>query len=201
MHKRVLGTRRVSGNSLVAQSASITTRDQPLHFSDTANFALIRCNAPLLQAKEGSHLSDLFFSILQTNAHLDGLLFGLLGSDVAELSTVLGERVAQGAGTRVSNYVNPMHPNDEPDQPAKRVDCTFSSQRVRAHGRGLKKEEVKVSSSDEEESTPLVQGKKRKTTASPSGTERKRKAAKAAKPQAAEEGLMLSSESVSDLPE
>ena len=26
-----------------------------------------------------------------------------------------------------------MYPNDEPDQPAKRVDCTFSSQRVQAH--------------------------------------------------------------------
>ena len=95
-HKRVLGTRRVSVNSLLVQAASITTRDQPLHFSDTANFALIRCTAPLLQAKEGSHLSDLFFSILQTNPHLDGFLFDLLGSDVAELSTVLGERVAKG---------------------------------------------------------------------------------------------------------
>ena len=49
-HKRVLGTRRVSGNSLVVQAASITTCDQPLHFFDSANFALIRCTAALLQA-------------------------------------------------------------------------------------------------------------------------------------------------------
>ena len=118
-HKRVLGTRRVSGNSLVVQAASITTRDQPLHFSDAANFALIRCTVPLLEAREGNHLSVLFLSILQTNPHLDGFLFDLLGSDVAQLATVLGEPVAKGAGTRVSNYVNPMYPNAEPDQPVK----------------------------------------------------------------------------------
>ena len=92
-HKRVLGTRRVSGNSLVVQAASITTLDQPLQFADTANFALIRCTAPLLEGREGSHLSDPFCSILQTNPHLDGFLFDLLGSDVAELAMVLGERV------------------------------------------------------------------------------------------------------------
>ena len=40
-NKRVLGTRRVSGNSLVVQAASITTLDQPLHFAVTTNFALI----------------------------------------------------------------------------------------------------------------------------------------------------------------
>ena len=59
-HKRVLGTRRVSGNSPVVQAASITTRDQPLHFFDTANFALIRCAAHLLQARDGSCLCDVF---------------------------------------------------------------------------------------------------------------------------------------------
>ena len=46
--------------------------------------------------------------------------------------------------------------------------------------------EVQVSPS-EGESTSLVQGKRRKTTASPSGTKNS-KAAKAAKPQAAEDG-------------
>ena len=50
-------------------------------------------------------------------------------------------------------------------------------------------------SSSEEKSTPLQQGKKKKTTASPGGT-KKSKAAKIAKPQAAEERLMLSSKSV-----
>ena len=129
----MLGTRRVSGHSLGVQAASITTRHQPLRFADTANFALIRCTTPLLQAREGSHLSDLFFSILQTNPHVDGFLFDLLGSDVAELATVLGEHVAKGAGTRVSNYVNPMYPDDEPDQLVKRVCCPFSSQRLRAY--------------------------------------------------------------------
>ena len=65
---------------------------------------------------------------------------------------------------------------------------------TKRYGRGLKKEEVQGSSS-EEESTPVAQGKKRKTTASPSGT-KKSKVAKATKPQTASEGLMLSSESV-----
>ena len=96
------------------------------------------CNAlgggpPCLKKREWSHLSDLFFPILQTNPHLDGFLFDLLGSDVAERSTALGERVTKGASTCVSNFLNPMYPNDEPDQPFKRVDCTFSSQRGGAH--------------------------------------------------------------------
>ena len=52
-----------------------------------------------------------------------------------------------------------------------------------------------MSSAEQEEPTPLTQDKKRKTTASPIGTEES-KAAKAAKPQAAEEGLMVSSGSV-----
>ena len=132
-HKRVVGTRRVAGNSLVVQAASITTVDQPVSFAETANFALIRCCAPLLKAREGCHLSDLLFSILQTNPHLDGFLFDLSLADTNDLSKVLGERVAKGAGTRVANFVNPMYPDDEPEQPVKRVGCTFSSQKVRAY--------------------------------------------------------------------
>ena len=100
-HKRVVGTRRVAGNSLVVQAASITTVDQPVSFAETANFALIRCCAPLLKAREGCHLSDLLFSTLQTNPHLDGFLFDLSFADTNDLSKVLGERVAKGAGTRV----------------------------------------------------------------------------------------------------
>ena len=132
-HKRVVGTRRVAGNSLVVQAASITTVDQPVSFAETANFALIRCCAPVLKAREGCHLSDLLFSILQTNPHLDGFLFDLSFADTNDLSKVLGERVAKGAGTRVANFVNPMYPDNEPEQPVKRVGCTFSSQKVRAY--------------------------------------------------------------------
>ena len=132
-HKRVVGTRRVAGNSLVVQAASITTVDQPVSFAETANFALIRCCAPLLKAREGCHLSDLLFSTLQTNPHLDGFLFDLSFADTNDLSKVLGERVAKGAGTRVANFVNPMYPDNEPEQPVKRVGCTFSSQKVRAY--------------------------------------------------------------------
>ena len=87
-HKRVVGTRRVAGNSLVVQAASITTVDQPVSFAETANFALIRCCAPLLKAREGCHLSDLLFSILQTNPHLDGFLFDLSLADTNDLSKV-----------------------------------------------------------------------------------------------------------------
>ena len=62
---------------------------------------------------------------------------------------------------------------------------------TRRYGRGLKKEEVQVSSSDDD-GTPLAQQpKKRKATASPSGT----KKGKTPKPQA-EEGIKLSSTSV-----
>ena len=132
-HKRVVGTRRVAGNSLVVQAASITTVDQPVSFAETANFALIRCCAPVLKAREGCHLSDLLFSILQTNPHLDGFLFDLSFADTNDLSKVLGERVAKGAGTRVANFVNSMYPDNEPEQPVKRVGCTFSSQKVRAY--------------------------------------------------------------------
>ena len=117
-HKRVVGTRRVAGNSLVVQAASITTVDQPVSFAETANFALIRCCAPLLKVREGCHLSDLLFSILQTNPHLDGFLFDLSLADTSDLSKVLGERVAKGAGTRVANFVDPMYPDDEPEQHA-----------------------------------------------------------------------------------
>ena len=46
---------------------------------------------------------------------------------------VLGERVANDAGTRVSNSVNPVYPIDEPEQPMKRVGCIFGPQRVRAY--------------------------------------------------------------------
>ena len=62
---------------------------------------------------------------------------------------------------------------------------------TRRYGRGLKKEEVQESSSDDD-GTPLAQQpKKRKATASPSGT----KKGKTPKPQA-EEGIKLSSTSV-----
>ena len=65
---------------------------------------------------------------------------------------------------------------------------------TKRYGRRLKKEEVRCPL-ERRRAPPLAPGKKRKTTASPTGT-KKSKAAKTAKPQAAEAGLMPGSESV-----